>query len=187
MQACRCSLAAPSDAASLASGEKLEVKIDRQKVGEETAALWRRFGAWCAISEWHPAVKQCEETRDGDTVFRTLTLRNGVKVKEKLLDKTPTSYRYAIVESPLPVKNFEGQFPITPGDDAVHVMWSATYDAADGKTERDARSLVDGSFKHALTSIKSKLGDKASAKPVLLDCARYMPTAGVTVAVPCDQ
>ena len=84
------------DAASLASGEKLEVKVDRQKVGEETAALWRRFGAWCAISEWHPAVKQCEETRDGDTVFRTLTLRNGVKVKEAArqdTDKLPLRHR----------------------------------------------------------------------------------------------
>jgi hypothetical protein len=175
------------DASTLASGEKLEVKVDPKKVGEETAALWQRFGAWCAIAEWHPAVKKCEETREGDAVFRTLTLGNGVKIKEKLIDKTPTSYRYAIVESPLPVKNFEAQFSVTPDDDAVNIVWSATYDAADGKTDKDARSLVDGSFKHALTSIKAKLGDKAARKPVILDCARYMPTAGITVAAPCDQ
>ena len=175
------------DASTLASGEKLEVKVDPKKVGEETAALWQRFGAWCAIAEWHPAVKKCKETREGDAVFRTLTLGNGVKIKEKLIDKTSTSYRYAIVESPLPVKNFEAQFSVTPDDDAVNIVWSATYDAADGKTEKDARSLVDGSFKHALTNIKAKLGDKAPAKPVILDCARYMPTAGITVAAPCDQ
>jgi hypothetical protein len=66
------------DASTRASGEKLEVKVDPKKVGEETAALWQRFGAWCAIAEWHPAVKKCEETREGDAVFRTLTLGNGL-------------------------------------------------------------------------------------------------------------
>ena len=52
--------------------------------------------------------------------------------------------RVTIVESPLPVKNFEAQFSVTPDDDAVNLVWSATYDAADG-SEKDARSLVDGS------------------------------------------
>ena len=128
------------DASTLASGEKLEVKVDPKKVGDETAALWQRFGAWCAIAERHPAVKKCRETKEGDAVFRTLTLGNGVKIKEKLIDKTSTSYRYTIVESPLPVKNFEAQFSVTPDEDAVNLVWSATYDAADGKTEKDARN-----------------------------------------------
>jgi polyketide cyclase/dehydrase/lipid transport protein len=179
-----------ADAANLASGKKLEVKVDPKKIGEETTALWQRFGGWCAIAEWQPAVKKCEETKEGSNVFRTLTLGDGGKIKEKLLNKTPTSYRYAIVESPLPVKNYEAQFSVVPDDDhadEVNIVWAATYDAADGKNEKDARSLIDGSFKDGIASIKAKLGDKASGKPATLDCARYMPTAGITVAVPCDQ
>jgi hypothetical protein len=188
-----CALAAggsAADAASLASGKKLEVKVDPKKVGEESKALWDRFGGWCAIAEWHPAVKSCTEGKEGDDTYRTLTLGDGGKIKEKLISKGNLTYRYAIVESPLPVKNYEAQFSIVPDDDdvdEVNIVWAATYDAADGKNEKDARSLVDGSFKDGIASIKAKLGDKASGKPATLDCARYMPTAGITVAVPCDR
>ncbi len=89
---------AAAGAASLASGQKLKVKVDPNKVDVETAALWQHFGGWCAIAEWQPAVKKCEESKEGDNVFRTLTLGNGGKIKEKLLDETLTSYRYSIIE-----------------------------------------------------------------------------------------
>ena len=181
---------APAGAANLASGQKLEVQVDPKKLDVETAALWQRFGGWCAIAEWQPAVKKCEESKEGDNVFRTLTLGNGGKIKEKLLDETPTSYRYSIIESPLPVKNYEAQFSITPdvaAPDEVNIEWYATYDAADGKTEKVARAFIDGSFKDGIANIKAKLGDKASGTPARLDCARYLPAAGITIAVPCDQ
>ena len=141
-----CALAAlcsAASAASLTSGKKLEVKVDPAKVAEETAALWDRFGGWCAIAEWHPAVKSCEEIKEGDDTYRTLTLQDGGVIKEKLLDKSGVSYRYAIVESPLPVKNYEAQFSVVPDDDdedEVNVVWAATYDAADGKDDKEARN-----------------------------------------------
>jgi hypothetical protein len=162
-----CALAALSlgaQAASLTTGKKLEVKIDPAKVDEEKKALWDRFGGWCAIAEWHPAVKSCTESKEGDAEFRTLTLSDGGKIKEKLLDKSGTSYRYAIVESPLPVKNYEAQFSVTPDDDdedEINVVWAATYDAADGKEDAEARKTIDGIFKDGIASIKEKLGDKA--------------------------
>lgn len=153
-----------ADAASLASGKKLEVKVDPKQVDAESKALWDRFGGWCAIAEWHPAVKKCEETKEGNDVFRTLTLGDGGKIKEKLVSKGPLTYRYAIIESPLPVKNYEAQFSVTPDDDdedEINVVWAATYDAADGKEDKDARSTIDGIFKDGIKSIKEKVGDKA--------------------------
>ena len=156
-----------ADAASLASGKKLEVKVDPKKVDEESKALWDRFGGWCAIAEWHPAVKSCTEGKEGDDTYRTLTLGDGGKIKEKLISKGNLTYRYAIVESPLPVKNYEAQFSVTPDDDdedEVNVVWAATYDAADGKDDKDARSTIDGIFKDGIASIKGKVGDKAVDK-----------------------
>ena len=100
-------LAGGAHAASLTSGKKLEVRVDEAKVEEEKKALWAQFGGWCAIAEWHPAVKTCEESKEGDVEYRTLTLQDGGKIKEKLLDKSGASYRYEIIESPLPVKNYE--------------------------------------------------------------------------------
>ena len=37
---------APAGAANLASGQKLEVRVDPKKLDVETAALWQRFGGW---------------------------------------------------------------------------------------------------------------------------------------------
>jgi hypothetical protein len=160
-------LADTANAASLTSGKKLEIRVDEAKVEDEKKALWAQFGGWCAIAEWHPAVKSCEETKEGDTEFRTLTLQDGGKIKEKLLDRGNASYRYEIIESPLPVKNYEAQFTVTPDDDdldEVNIVWAATYDAADGKEDAEARKTIDGIFKDGIASIKGKLGDKVVDK-----------------------
>ncbi len=69
------------------------------------AEVWAVAGeTFCTIKEWHPAVAECAETKDGDVVFRTLTLKDGAKIKEKLTGTEDLSYSYEIVESPLPVK-----------------------------------------------------------------------------------
>lgn len=148
-------------AASLVSARKLEINVDETKTEAERKALWEKVGGWCAIKEWHPAVASCEESKEGADTFRTLTLKDGGKIKEKLVDTGATSYRYQIVESPLPVTNYEAQFSVTPDDDdldEINVGWSATYDPAEGKEAKEARSVIDGIFKDGIESIKAKYG-----------------------------
>jgi len=70
---CGLSALSTAEAASLAS-EKSSRLRSTQEVSEESKALWDRFGGWCAIAEWHPAVKSCTESKEGDDTFRTLTL-----------------------------------------------------------------------------------------------------------------
>lgn len=152
-------------AASLVSARKLEINVDEAKVEAERKELWEKVGGWCAIQDWHPVVAKCEESKEGDDTFRTLTLKDGGKIKEKLVDTGATSYRYTIIESPLPVKNYDAQFSVTPDDDdldEINVGWSATYDPADGKEAKEARSVIDGIFKDGIESIKAKYG-KADA------------------------
>lgn len=153
--------ASAASAASLVSARKLELNVDEAKVEEERRALWEKIGGWCAIKDWHPAVEACEESKEGDATFRTLSLKGGGKIKEKLVDTGTTSYRYEIIESPLPVKNYEAQFSVTPDDDdldEINVGWSATYDPADGKEAKEARSVIDGIFKDGIESIKATYG-----------------------------
>lgn len=154
---------APASAASLAVGKKLELKVDPKKMDEERKALWSKFGGWCAIKDWHPAVASCEESTEGDAKFRVLTLKDGGKIKEKLLDEKPNFYRYEIVESPLPVKNYQAQFALTPDDDdedEINFAWSAVFDPADGKTDKEARDTITGIFQGGLDSIKAQAGGK---------------------------
>lgn len=145
-------------AASLVSAKKLEINVDETKTEAERVALWEKVGGWCAISEWHPAVAKCEESKDGDAELRTLTLQDGGVIKEKLIDRGSTSYKYEILESPLPVKNYTAQFSVTPDDDdldEINVVWSATYDA-NGAEDKEARKVIDGIFKDGIESIKGK-------------------------------
>lgn len=155
--------AGAASAASLVSAKKLEINVDETKTEAERKALWEKVGGWCAIKEWHPAIAACEESKEGDDTFRTLTLKDGGKIKEKLVDTGATSYRYAIIDSPLPVKNYEAQFSVTPDDDdldEINVSWSATYDPADGKEDKEARKVIDGIFKDGIESIKAKYAGK---------------------------
>ena len=163
MACAACFVSAGAEAASLVSAKKLELHVNPDKVEEARAALWAKLGGWCAISTWHPAIAKCEESKDGDATFRTLTLKDGGVIKEKLLDTGSMSYRYAILESPFPVKNYEAQFSVTPDDDdldEINVVWSATYDA-NGKPDKEARGVIDGVFKAGIESIKAE-EEKAS-------------------------
>jgi hypothetical protein len=155
--------AAPAGAASLAVGKKLEVHVDPAKMKEERAALWARFGGWCALKDWHPAIANCEETKKGDADYRVLTLKDGSQIIEKLTDRQDFLYRYEIVESPLPVQNYQAQFALTPDDDdedEINFAWSAVFDAK-GKPDKEAVATINGIFKDGLDNIKAMTGGGA--------------------------
>jgi len=152
-----------ANAAAVAVGKKLELKVDPKKMDEERTRLWAQFGGWCALKDWHPAVANCEESTEDGAKVRVLTLKDGGKIKEKLLDEKPNFYRYEILESPLPVKNYQAQFALTPDDDdedEINFAWSATFDA-NGKTNKEAHDVIEGIFNAGLDNIKATAGTKA--------------------------
>lgn len=125
------------------------------------AGVWAMVGDFCAIKDWHPAVAECEEFEaDGDT-YRTLTLGDGGKIKEKLTDKGDTSYSYEIIESPLPVQNYSATLEIGKDDEdnTVAIMWGAKFDPADGVEEAKAVEVISGVFDAGVKGI----GEKAAA------------------------
>ena len=87
--------------------------------------IWQVVGGFCAIKDWHPAVASCEETKVGDMTFRTLTLKDGGKIKEKRTGTEDTAYTYEIVESPLPVKNYKSKLWLEMDDepDRSVILW----------------------------------------------------------------
>jgi Polyketide cyclase / dehydrase and lipid transport len=118
-------------------------------------AIWEFAGGFCTIKDWHPAVADCQETKEGNVTFRTLTLKDGGKIKEKLVDSDDTSYSYEIVESPLPVKNYKAKFWVEPDDEANRtvIYWSADFDA-NGASDDDAKKKITDIFAAGLKGIK---------------------------------
>jgi hypothetical protein len=115
-------------------------------------------GDFCAIKDWHPAVAECEEFEEGGETFRTLTLGDGGKIKERLTDSGDTSYSYEIIESPLPVKNYSARFEVNKDDDenTVEIEWEAKFDPADGVEEAKAVEVITGVFEAGVKSVREK-------------------------------
>jgi hypothetical protein len=121
--------------------------------------VWAIAGDFCAIKDWHPLVADCKETEEGGTTFRTLTLKDGGSIKEKLLESGDTSYSYEIIESPLPVMNYKAKFRVEkdPRDpQRTTIFWQAAFDAK-GASQDEAYKKINDIFAAGLEGIKQKV------------------------------
>lgn len=117
--------------------------------------VWAVAGDFCAIKDWHPAVKECtEETKDGAQI-RTLTLGDGGKIVEKMTEKTDRGYSYDILESPLPVQNYHAKLWVELDDepDRTVIYWTAKFDAKDA-SDAEAEKVITGILKSGVDGIK---------------------------------
>jgi len=121
------------------------------------AQIWEHAGGFCAIKTWHPAVAECVEEKDGDAVFRTLTLKDGGKIREKLTGTEDHSYSYEIIESPLPVKNYKAKLWLEVDDepDRSVIYWQADFDP-EGASEDDAKSKITAILGDGVKGIKKQ-------------------------------
>jgi hypothetical protein len=143
----------------------IEVKKKRDTPGDPED-VWALIGDFCAIKNWHPVVADCVQEQEGDVIYRTLALKNGGKIKEKLTAKDETSYSYEIVESPLPVKNYKATLTVeedTDSPERSEVEWEASFDA-NGASDEDAEKTIAGIFEAGIKSIKQMALDAWDAK-----------------------
>lgn len=142
----------------------------RREAPGSPAEIWEIVGDFCAIKSWHPAVAECVETKEGDVVFRTLTLQDGAKIKEKLTGTDGTSYSYEIVESPLPVKNYTSKLWIVEDDEdeRIAIYWKSEFDA-EGASDEDAKKTITGILNDGVAGIKKAALDHSDKKEGMVD------------------
>lgn len=140
-----------------AAAHAAEVK-KRSEAPGTPESVWAMVGDFCDIQDWHPAVAECEQFEEGGDTYRTLTLGDGAKIKEKLTEKGDTSYSYEIIESPLPVKNYSATLEIDEDDEenVVEIEWEAEFDPADGVEEAQAVEVITSIFNDGVTGIRKK-------------------------------
>ena len=119
--------------------------------------IWAIVGDFCAIKTWHPAAADCVVEKDGDVVYRTITLKDGGKIKEKLTGKEDLGYTYEIVESPLPVKNYKSKLWLEVDDepDRSVIYWQSDFDA-NGASDDDAKAKITGILADGVKGIKQQ-------------------------------
>ena len=157
MRMMRLALAA-SVAVAIGSGSAYAITVKKRiEAPGLPADVWVVAGeTFCTIKTWHPAVAACEETKEGDVTFRTLTLKDGGKIKEKLTGTEDLAYTYEIIESPLPVKNYSSKLWVEEDDepDRSVIYWQSEFEPADGTSEDDAKKVITGILGDGVKGIK---------------------------------
>jgi len=127
-------------------------------VSASPAVTWKAVGTFCEVGNWLLAVTKCELSKKDGTVFRTLTLANGVIIVEKQISRDDAKFRYsyAFVEGPLPLQNYVSTISVGRAAGGTTVTWTARFDAK-GTSDEAANALVDGAYETALAELKRKL------------------------------
>ncbi|SFT65942.1 Polyketide cyclase / dehydrase and lipid transport [Actinopolyspora lacussalsi subsp. righensis] len=123
------------------SSALVQVPVDR---------VWRVFGDFAALADWHPAIT-AGEIEQGSSPFavgavRKLRLADGSTVRERLVafDSFRRSYGYEMLEGPFPVRNYRATVRVAPVTDTgvTFAEWSACYDiTTDPETDHRAADL----------------------------------------------
>jgi hypothetical protein len=142
-----------------AGGPALALDVDKHIAAPgQLLVVWTLASEFCALKDWHPDVTACEESKEGDATIRTVTLKDGGKMKDKLTESDDSSYSYEVIETTLPVKNFQGKLWVEPDarqTDRTVIHWDATFDP-NGVSDDDATKAVRDFFNDGLIGLKHK-------------------------------
>jgi mxaD protein len=129
--------------------------------------VWEASKNFNGLNTWHPALASDElvsGTNNTVGAVRLLTLKGGGTVKEKLLafDESGHRFRYAIIESVLPVSHYRSVFTVTSiGKDKTLVTWSGRFkrknlgdSPADGENDKAAVDAITGVYTSGLDNLK---------------------------------
>ena len=143
-------------ASAAAASHAGELSVQRETtIDRAPATVWKMVGDFNALDVWHPAVTRSTATGNAPGATRLLTLGNGATISEKLLarDAAKHSYSYAILKSPLPVKNYKSTLQLSPTPDGKTLMrWSSTFEAA-GADDAKAQEVIQGIYDAGLAKV----------------------------------
>jgi len=145
-------------AAGLAPAYALDVSVRDESKTISVEAAWKAIGDFCGIGTWHPAVEKCELSEKDGAKLRTLSLKGGGTIVEKLekWDEENHAYTYSIVESPLPVANYISTLSVKADDDGgAGIKWVGTFDAK-GATDDEAKTVVEGIYSAGIAALMDK-------------------------------
>lgn len=143
--------------------ETVEIKAPLDKV-------WATVKDFDGLSKWHPAFSGDELVSGSNGTVgavRKLTIKDGPVLIERLIafDDAHHTYRYLIVESPLPLAHYLSTITVRPGKaGTTEVTWSGTYqrkNTSDNPPEAESDAgtikLVKGVYRGRLDNLKKML------------------------------
>jgi mxaD protein len=140
------------------------------EIDAPAAKVWKAIENFDGLNTWHPAVAKdeiVEGTSNTVGAVRLLTLKDGGTIKEKLLGFTPKarSFRYAILESVLPVSSYTSVVSVkSAGKGKSTVTWSGKFkrkdtgdSPADNANDKTAVDTITGVYQGGLSNLKKMM------------------------------
>lgn len=155
-----CALSAPLKQLSVV--QSVEIKAPIEKV-------WAAAKDFDSLDKWHPGFSKDVLTKGANNspgTVRALTIKDGPTFTEELIsfNEANHTYRYKILESPLPLQNYVSTFRVKSGaNGTTTVTWSAKFtrkNPADNppaaESDDGAVKLITGVFQAGLANLKKQ-------------------------------
>ena len=152
---------------ALADQAKRLTMKETVEINAKAEDVWAKANNYSDVGVWHPAVKQTElleGQNNKNGAIRVLTLQDGAKIKEVLLayDNKKMSFRYQILESPLPVSDYSATISVSKTKDGkALVTWEGHFKRKDvsampakGQGDEDATNFVKAVYRQGLDNLK---------------------------------
>lgn len=142
---------------ALAAGAKYRA----ESLQADALKAWAVFSEFCSIKDWHPDVATCVlGERDGKPA-RTVTLKDGGVIVDKLDSFDPSTLTTVIstVESPWKIQWMMAKLSTRPDDEGgAGVKWVGTFAANAGTQDAEAKAAIEAFFKKGVDGIFARLG-----------------------------
>jgi len=156
-------------AAQAAPPQTLKV-VETVEIRAPVEKVWAAVKDFDGLHKWHPGFSSDVLVSGADGkpgAVRKLTVKDGPSFTERLLgyDDAHHSYRYMIVESPLPITNYSSTISVRPGQAGMtKVVWSGSFkrknasdDPPEAESDAGAIKLVTGVYRGGLDNLKKML------------------------------
>jgi mxaD protein len=143
--------------------ETVEIKAPADKV-------WSTIKDFDSLNKWHPGFSNDQLVSGSNNTVgavRKLTIKDGPSFTEKLLafDDGKHSFRYMIVDSPLPIAHYSSTVAVTSqGNGMSKVTWRGQFrrkntsdNPPEAETDAGVTKLIQGVYRGGLDNLKKML------------------------------
>jgi len=128
--------------------------------------VWAMVRDFNAMPNWHPGIRdsRIEGNHPSDKVgcIRNFNLRDGGNIRERLLALSDYDFTctYAILESPMGVRDYIATLKLTPITDGNRTFaeWTAEFDCDPARVAPLAQQIGQGVFQGGFDALKRSFG-----------------------------
>jgi Polyketide cyclase / dehydrase and lipid transport len=137
-------------------------------IGAPAQQVWAVVRDFNALPDWHPGIAESriEDGQPSDKVgcVRNFTLTDGGNIREQLLMLSDFDFTcsYAILESPMGVRNYVATLRLIPVTDGNRTFaeWTAEFDCAPEQERELVQQIGGGVFQGGFDALKGRFASR---------------------------